>query len=122
METAARDATWLLMSLETTGWRGLTLRQVIARADAINHDIMSVEAFERGFGLLAAADLIESSDGLRPSTKGRALLKRSGSGSWHEGWPSIESTLSSLPEAESVSSGVSNEVWDELVREYTGRG
>lgn len=122
MRSAARDATWLLLSIETAGRRGLTMRHVIACADAINHDIMSVEEFERGFGLLALAGLIEASDGLRPTAAGKKLLKRAGSGSWHERWPKLERVLSELPTTDLPASGVSAEVWDELVRDYVDEG
>ncbi|MDP8926990.1 MAG: hypothetical protein M3O70_00010 [Actinomycetota bacterium] len=110
------------MSIETAGRRGLKLRDVIARADAINHDIMAVEEFERGFGLLMAAGLIEEPDGLRPTAAGKRLLKRTGPGSWHERWPKLERALAELRATDLPTSGVSADEWDELVRDYVGEG
>ena len=122
MKTIVRDATWLLLALEGPGRRrDPSLVDVISKADAVNHDVMSYDAFVRGVGLLLAANLVHPPEGLRLTRNGRALLKSSGRGSWHARWPVIEERLESLSVDAEVRTGVTAEAFDDALRQYLGR-
>lgn len=123
METVARDATWLLLSPETVGRnRSPRLADVIARADAINHDVMGYAGFERGVALLLAAGFVQPPEGLRLTRAGQTLLKSSGRGPWHERWQVIEAELEQLTGvADSAQTSVTARAFDDAVREYLAR-
>lgn len=123
METVARDATWLLLSLETLGRRRHPrLPDLIARADAINHDVMQYAAFRRGAGLLLAAGFVRPPEGLRLTRAGRALLKSSGRGPWHTRWKAIEAELEQLTGvAAPAQTSVTAPAFNDAVREYLDR-
>lgn len=122
MKTIARDATWLLLALQGSGTRrDPSLVDVISSADAVNHDVMSYDDFARGVGLLLAANLVHPPEGLRLTQGGRALLKSSGRGSWHERWQVIEERLEQLTVDAEARTSVTAEAFDDAVRQYLSR-
>lgn len=126
MQTKARDATWLLLALENRGREGrLCLSDIIGRADAINHDVMSFQGFKRGLDVLISIGLVADPQRRELTAAARSLLKASGRRTWHERWARIESAIERrLAEGGGtsvISTTVTEQAFNDAVREYLAR-
>jgi hypothetical protein len=112
---------WLLIAASDFGRRGCDLSQLIASADAYNHDIPTEEVVRRSIGRLRASGLMSVAGlQLHLTGDGRALAKRATGGMFERG-PHLLRLLDAWPFRDGCWDDLPQGAWQDSYDEYRGR-